>query len=494
MRSSVLREFHSPSTIQVDPPGQWLQTEGLSAGVAAGSVILALLLWPALLNGYPLIFADTGTYLSQAIHHYVGWDRPAFYSIFLFALHWKITNWSVIVVQAGLTIYVLDAVRRGFVPEVPQSMLLPLVALLCVLTPLPWFVDQIMPDLFTSLLALVIAVLILTPERFSRIELRGLTLFSSWMIAAHLSNIWIALGLVCTLVPARHLLDARKRRNWRGARRPFVAIMLALLVLCTANLATFGLFSISPFGNVFILARLVYDGPGRTTLEHDCASRRWRLCGYLDVLPPHPSRFPTSDYFLWEADGPVARLGGAKRITAEARQIILSTVEERPVAVLESGVANIGRQFLRFQSGDGLNAWPDEVGPVIEHSFPAAEYRAFQASRQSRGRLGIPTWLGLLHASAFWGGLLATIACLVVEIGKRQRLALLCATILLCLIGNAAVTGALSGPHDRYQNRVIWLAMLVPLMSAGRAYAVRRSPAWTPAPAAVFRTDMPIGS
>jgi hypothetical protein len=35
-----------------------------------------LLLWPAFWNGYPLVFSDTGTYLSQAINHYIGWDRP----------------------------------------------------------------------------------------------------------------------------------------------------------------------------------------------------------------------------------------------------------------------------------------------------------------------------------------------------------------------------------------------------------------------------------
>ena len=474
MRWTLPIEYPAPLAVDVGPAGQWLRTEGLAAGLAVSVTTLALLLWPALVNGYPLVFADTGTYLSQAIRHYVGWDRPAFYSIFLFVLHWKVTTWSIVVVQAALTIYVLNAVRRGFTPDLPQWLLLPVVALLCITTPLPWFVDQIMPDLFTSLLALVIAVLILTPERFSRVELRGLTLFSSWMIAAHLSNIWIALGLVCILVPARHLLDVEGRSQWRGARRPFVAIVLALFVLCTANLLTFGLFSVSPFGNVFLLARLVYDGPGRTTLEHDCAARKWRLCGYLDALPPHPTLFPTSDHFIWQPDGPVARLGGAKMITAEARQIIMSTVEEHPGAVFESSVANVGRQFLRFQSGDGLHAWPDEVEPVIKRSFPAAEYRAFQASRQSRGLMGVPAWLGFLHAAAFWGGLAVTAVCFVIQIRKRRRLALLCAAILLCLVGNAAVTGMLSGPHDRYQNRVIWLAMLVPLMIGCRAWTSRR--------------------
>ena len=479
MRWVVLREFPAPTAVGIGVPRQWLRTEGLAAGVAAGLIILTLLLWPALLNGYPLVFADTGTYLSQAIRHYVGWDRPAFYSIFLLVLHWEVTTWSVIVVQAALTIYVLDAVRRGFMPEIPQWMLLPLVGLLCLTTPLPWFVDQIMPDVFTSLLTLVIAVLILTPDRFSRMELRGLTLFSSWMIAAHLSNIWIAVGLVCILVPTRHLLGANAQHRWRSAKRPFAAITLALLVLCSANLVTFGLFSVSPFGNVFILARLVYDGPGLKTLDHDCAARKWRLCRYLDVLPPHRTQFPTSDYFIWQSDGPVAKLGGAKMITAEAKQIIMSTIEENPGAVVQSSLANLEQQFLRFRSGDGLNAWPDEVEPVIKRSFPAAEYRAFEASRQSRGLMNIPEWLRFVHGAVFWAGLAATIGCLVIGLKKNRPLALLSTAILLCLIGNAAVTGILSGPHDRYQNRVIWLAMLVPVMTGCHAWASRRSASGT---------------
>ena len=59
-----------------------------------------LLLWPALWNGYPLVFSDTGTYLAQAIEHYAGWDRPIFYSLFLLPLHMTLTTWPAIAVQA----------------------------------------------------------------------------------------------------------------------------------------------------------------------------------------------------------------------------------------------------------------------------------------------------------------------------------------------------------------------------------------------------------
>ena len=444
--------------------------EGLLAGVAAMIASVGLLLWPALLNGYPLVFADTGTYLSQAIRHYVGWDRPAIYSVFLLLLHWKTTTWIAVVVQAVMTMYVLDAVRRSFMPEMPRRLLVAMVALLCVVTPLPWFVGQLMPDLFTSLLALVIAMLVLAPCRFSRLEMSALALFASWMIAVHLSNIWISLGLVFILLPLRRRLGARSQFGGPGVRRAFAPILLAVLVLCTVNLAAFGRFSVSPYGNVFLLARLVYDGPARFTLETDCTTAHWRLCTYLNTLPPHETAFRTSDLFLWRADGPLARLGGAKKISSEAGQIILKTVREHPEAIFESSLGNLERQFLRFHSGDGLEAWPEEVGPVIERSFPAAEYREFSNSRQSRGLMHVPAWLSRLHAAMFWCGLAATAFCLVVEVRRQQPLALLCATVLLCLVGNAAATGVLSGPHDRYQNRVIWLAMIVPALGGYRLW------------------------
>jgi hypothetical protein len=66
-----------------------------------------LLLWPAVLNGYPIVFADTGTYLAQAIHRFAGWDRPVFYSVFMLPLHATVTLWPVVVVQAVLAAWIL---------------------------------------------------------------------------------------------------------------------------------------------------------------------------------------------------------------------------------------------------------------------------------------------------------------------------------------------------------------------------------------------------
>ncbi len=79
-----------------------MRTEGRTATVVAVALAATSLVWPALWNGYPLVYSDTGTYLSQAIERYLGWDRPIFYSLFLLPLHLTLTTWPVIAVQALL--------------------------------------------------------------------------------------------------------------------------------------------------------------------------------------------------------------------------------------------------------------------------------------------------------------------------------------------------------------------------------------------------------
>jgi hypothetical protein len=136
--------------------------------ILAVSAAAVSLLWPALWNGYPIVFADTGTYLSQAVQHYAGWDRPVFYSLFLLPLHLMVTLWPVVAAQALLTAWVLWLVCRTLLPNLSAIGFAAGTAVLSVCTWLPWIVDEVMPDLFTPLLILLIGLLALLPERLSR--------------------------------------------------------------------------------------------------------------------------------------------------------------------------------------------------------------------------------------------------------------------------------------------------------------------------------------
>jgi hypothetical protein len=435
----------------------------------------ALLLWPALWNRYPIVFADTGTYLSQTIEHYAGWDRPVFYSLFMLPLHATLTVWPVVVVQALLAAWVLWLVCLVLVPDISGVAFVGFVFLLSWGTWLPWLVCELMPDLFTPLLVLVLCLLAWVPARLSRWQQIALVGLAAFMIASQQSS----LPLACVLLVALGLLR-RAGRSDSPLHRWLLIVLppaLAVLGLCTANLAAHGRFAIAPFGNVFLLARVIYDGPGRTTLRRDCPTETWILCPFLDDLPAN------SDDFLWTRESPLYRAGGPKTVSRDADAIIAASLLADPATEAQAALANALQQLTRFASGDGLNAWPSEVSPVIARHFPAREQAAYARARQQAGSLAIPAMLARIHAIVALAGILACALLLLRLIGTRhpangqhathwQRAA--CAgfliAALLTLPVSAAITGALSAPHDRYQARVMWLPpfVAVPAFAAMR--------------------------
>ncbi len=344
-----------------------MATEGRRTTVVPILLSAAVLLWPALWNGYPLVFADTGTYLSQAIEHYLGWDRPVFYSLFLLPLHMTLTTWPAIAVQALLVAHTLHLVRRALLPGFSDWWLLPGVGFLSIATALPWFASQLVPDIFTSLLVLVLALLVLVPERLSRRERVWLMMFARFMIAAHQSHVPLALGLLLVLLPLRRRLGAATPLGRRGVLIALAPPVLAMAAMVAVNVVGFGRVALSPFGNVFLLARVIYDGPGMDVLHRECPRAGWRLCAFVDQMPA------TSDDFLWRDDGPLAK---SRRCKAAFRRKPMRSSPPHcapsPAAELRAFLANGLQQLTRFASGDGLEPWPTTVTHGSSAIFRAA--------------------------------------------------------------------------------------------------------------------------
>jgi hypothetical protein len=224
---------------------------GDASSTSAGPLLLAaaLLTWPAVLNGYPLVFSDSGTYLSQALNRYLGWDRPVFYSLLMLPLHMGLTTWPVVAAQALIVAWVLRAVARALLPGHPAWLLTVLTAALALVSPLPWSAAQLMPDVFSGLLVLALALLVLVPERLGLTDTAGLTALSAFAIAAHLSNLPLALGLLALLLPLRRRLGARAALGGAGLARLAGAPVAAVLALTGMNLLGHASASIAPYGN-----------------------------------------------------------------------------------------------------------------------------------------------------------------------------------------------------------------------------------------------------
>ena len=254
---------------------------------------------------------------------------------------------------------------------------------------------------------------------------------------------------------------------------PLLAPVLAVAALLLMNAVGHGRVALSPYGNMFLLARVIYDGPGLTVLRRDCPEAGWRLCPYLDRLPP------TSDGFLWDADSPVLLAGGHKAVSADADAIIRAALRAEPGRALRALWDNTLEQLVRFDSGDGLEAWPAQVDPRIEADFPPREREAYRNARQQREALAVPPPLAAMHRAVALAGIAAALLLLPRAWRLRREetgraAAGFLAMALLTLPLSAAITGGLSMPHDRYQSRVAWLPACVALLGLPALFPRRR--------------------
>src|ERR1700719_1120961 len=72
----------------------------------AWAVMLLVLLVPALWNGFPLIFADTGGYLARPFERTLTVGRSAFYGTFI-AAGVPLDFWPNVLLQAALAVWLI---------------------------------------------------------------------------------------------------------------------------------------------------------------------------------------------------------------------------------------------------------------------------------------------------------------------------------------------------------------------------------------------------
>jgi hypothetical protein len=153
-----------------------------------------------------------------------------------------------------------------------------------------------------------------------------------------------------------------------------------------------------------------------------------------------------------------------------------ATLLAYPVDFLQRAMLDAGRQLVRFQAGDGLSR--DFARLVAGHLAPVfgpeIETSLVQ-SKQGRGELPIAE-ARQLHVA----GLIFTVGIWLWSLKARRQvlprsLIALYVFLLLGIVWNAIVTGALAGPYDRYLARVIWLVCFAALIAFCYLIRVRLS-------------------
>ena len=426
------------------------------ASVTAGAALLA---WPALVNGYPIVFSDTAAIAAMGLEPNMGWDKPWVYGPLILLLHGGVSLWGVVAGQALVVSAVLWLVARSVGPGGPWRHL-GLCGLLAVGSAAPWFVTFVMPDIFAPLT--VLGVFLLAWGRLGRAGTSCVVLLCAIAIASHLAHLVVACGALVGVSigrPRRVLLYA-------------APLGLALAWLVGSNVVGNGILGVSPYGSVFALARLQADGPAADYVHSVCPQAGYRICEWSSQLPMD------SDAFLWAKENPVwGHEFGPILFAPEASRLVAATLRNDPVGVARAALANTVRQLGLAGLGDTLG--PDyldaTVGLLLRTYFPLAELSRFLASRQVNGTLtAVAAPLAPLRLVLLVVGAAGTVAVIPLAWRRNPALAALALAVVLGVLANAFATGALSGPHDRYGARIAWLVLLPPSFGLMNAWQRRR--------------------
>lgn len=454
--------------------------------VAMAFAATALLLWPAVFNGFPMIFPDSGTYLGIAYGQEYAVDRSSMYGFLLKPLVTLLSGeaglWLGVGGQALAVAAVLILAARCLHPAITCPALLGCIAAATLLTSLAWHAAQFMPDVFTG------PVLLLAWLAASRDpSAPGAALL--WLAAAvlgmtHYTHLILLAGGAAATILAQATMGASLKACVRRGLAALLAVALVAGALTAANAAALRRATLSPMGSLFLFARLNEDGLIPAWLDRHCGHDAPKpLCAMRARLPRDSQKLlwggaatPITG-LIWHDVGDtrwqwIEMMGTANR----------GAIAEAPLQFLAHSVAGTLRQLASFAALDdecpvGCRDLNGGINYALNKYRPET-VASLQASRQVRDTTGRGIVRAVTTPVALLSLLLLPIALVLAWRRREAAVFSLLAVVGTGLLINAGLAGALSDVHDRYQSRVVWLvpfALMIVTLKWRRDQTLSRS-------------------
>ena len=213
------------------------------AAVLLGALFLA---WPAFLNGFPLLYPDSMTYLDDGptvaravfLHRFSGYYgvRSFFYSLGILPFHWNVTAWPIVGLQCLLVAWVVWLLVRSIARRQLAARYLALLLLLSLLSSVSWYCSFVMPDILGPLVYLSFYLLVFASETLTRAERGALYLAALWGITSHASHFVLAGGL-CVLMA---MIAACQPRTFVSRLRSLGELAAVIALAAAAQMALHG--------------------------------------------------------------------------------------------------------------------------------------------------------------------------------------------------------------------------------------------------------------
>jgi len=440
-------------------------------------ISVLLLILPALAYKFPLLFSDSGTYLSSGYTGYVPVDRPIIYGLFIryISLSWSI--WIVIIFQSIIWNYLIHLFVT-FTIQVKKNkglVHLLLALFLGVFTGIGYYCSMIMADIFTSI-SIVSVFFLLTLNIKLRIHIVLVSILFVFSIITHLSHLPLIISLLI-LVGILYLIKSRVKINVTLGRLSFLAFLTlsSLLILASINYSYGVGFKVSRTNNIILATRFIESGLANQYLKKNCAKEDFtpdykELCNYIDQF----DQWPAAGFYLYDHNSPLydgsCMERGWKACWIQKNNaygnLIKDILSDADLSVefIKLVFSGTIKQLFTFEQSS-LHALDFEN--IMEKYFPNDKI-GYRFSLQNRTTLLFDQSnileVSILIVSIIY--LLYFIWSLGILLSEKDRLLLI--LVFYSLITNAIITSTLSNVIARYQGRIIFLIPLLAFCLASK--------------------------
>ena len=436
---------------------------GLKAVVGIIGVTLVLLI-PAFWNGYPVFYFDSLDYISLPYTWKIPIFRTAGYGVFATVVRPFNSIWTIVAIQSALLAYVLFEARRILFPQLGARYAVVVLAILTLVTGMPWLASTVMPDVFTVPAVLLCLML-------SQIDVRlgaGRTIVFILLLAlacvAHPTHFALCIGLILCIF----VFDKLALYNWpvvrMHVRYATVGVVLGIAATVASNWAATGRVFVTPRTTaVLTLAVLIEKGLVQEFLEETCndpSARKSILCEQRARLPYDANEF------LWH-NPDFHNVGGWDAMIKEAPWILDEVIDRHPIEFVRIIAELTLEQIVTFKTGEGFRTMVGFLDGEIRTLY-TDEYAAFMDARQQSYEEGSVQPMGtinLVQVPFMMASLPLILVVVVLAWRQNDRWKLtLSGLVTLAYLGNSFICGAISNPADRYNNRIVWLVVMTVLV------------------------------
>jgi hypothetical protein len=409
----------------------------------------------ALINKYPLIYSDTGSYIYSGFNGLVFDDRSIFYGLFLRHISLATSLWFVIFAQSLIICYLIFLTIGIFFNGIKKEIIfIFLITFLTLTTSFSYTVSILIPDIFSSITILSFINLIFN-NSLKRKEKTFISILFIFSISTQFSSVVIMLLIMIVsylFFAFRKMCSKPVSFDIRRLSYPFVLVISCLIIIPSAHFAFNKEFKISGSTHVFVMNHLLETGVLEDYLAKNCDDKKYRICNYKDRLGWN---------FIWEENGVIQKTGGWKANKKEYNEIIQDIITTpKYISLLSIKAFEYSmKQFFSFNitiSPPQLNNSP----PLAQINWRFSDnYREYISSLQNSSKWN----LDLQNFVQYYVIIISLVFLLLVIFIRSffHKLSIelrgLIVLVLLHNVLNSIICSNLSTIDSRFQSRLIWL-------------------------------------